>query len=561
MSIFSNKWAPHWGTLLSSVLIVAAYPPWGMSWLIWICLIPWLHALVESSWSRKRTIIQGVWLSIGMSCLGFHWVGFVLHEFANVPWVVAGVGLVLYSFVGQLQFPIFALFFRALLTDPKKPIDFTRQIPFGRLMWIGTWLGLLYTGLDWALPKLFKDTLGHALYNWDWIRQVADLGGAHLLTFAVFGVNFALFVLWKSKHSISSKLALAGFVCIPIIMSLYGAIRESQIQDMISRATSFIQGASIQANIGDFDKIAAERGISGASQKVLDEYMKLSNQALTLQPKPDFVVWPETAYPATYRHPVNINDLTLERRIEGWVKGQNSTILFGGYDHERGKDFNALFIQTPDALPSEYYNPNHANGWDLQYYRKNILLMFGEYIPGQDIFPILGDYFPQVGNFGKGIGPDVLVIPRVDSKGQTTYIKTSPLICYEILFTNYVLKAANQGSQLILNVTNDSWFGPYGEPHLHLALSTFRSVETRLPIFRSTNTGFSAVVLQDGSIGQKTRLFEPEILNYKVPLFTPPATLIKSWGDWFGWFSLLVALGVFAAPFISSYVAKYLATS
>lgn len=543
--ILRSKWAPHWGTALSSILIVAAYPPWGFSGLIWICLIPWLHSLSESAWSRKRTIIQGVWLSIGMSCLGFHWVGFVLHEFANLPWAVAGLGLVLYSFVGQIQFPIFALLFRTIVLNPRKPIDFAQQNSTRTLLQLCVWLSLLYTGLDWILPKLFKDTLGHALFEWQWIRQAADLGGAHLLTFVIFGANFLLSTIIKSKKRIPATLALNSFLILPIVLSLYGAYRSTQIRELIDSSKSFIQGAAIQANIGDFDKIAAERGVNGASQKVVNEYLRLSDQALSLQPRPDFVVWPETAYPATYRHPLNVNDLDLERKIEAWVKNQQSNILFGGYDHERGKDFNAMFLQTPDAIPSEFYNSNHANGGDLQFYRKNILLMFGEYIPGQDFFPILGEYFPQVGNFGKGIGPDVLVIPRKDA----TVVKTSPLICYEILFPNYVIRAANQGSQLIMNVTNDSWFGPYGEPHLHLALSVFRSIETRLPIFRATNTGFSAVVLQDGSIATKTHLFEPEIMNYKIPLFEAPPTLIKKWGDWFGLFALVSSLGVFGWVF------------
>jgi apolipoprotein N-acyltransferase len=108
-----------------------------------------------------------------------------------------------------------------------------------------------------------------------------------------------------------------------------------------------------------------------------------------------------------------------------------------------------------------------------------------------------------------------------------------------VLFPKYVIEAARKGSRFILNVTNDSWFGPYGEPHLHLALSIFRTIETRLPMVRATNTGFSALVTQDGEIASKSHLFEPEILNVTVPLIDSPWTLMKAWGDWFGEFALV----------------------
>jgi apolipoprotein N-acyltransferase len=97
------------------------------------------------------------------------------------------------------------------------------------------------------------------------------------------------------------------------------------------------------------------------------------------------------------------------------------------------------------------------------------------------------------------------------------------------------------GSQMILNITNDSWFGPRGEPQLHFALITFRSVETRLPQLRSTNTGISALILPDGTVQAQTNIDRPEILNVRIPIIKPVWTLMKAWGDWFGTFILGVA--------------------
>jgi apolipoprotein N-acyltransferase len=296
-----------------------------------------------------------------------------------------------------------------------------------------------------------------------------------------------------------------------------------------------------------------------AAEKILADYLSLSDQALALQKKPDIIIWPETAYASTYGKPMTASDYSRDQRIETWVKNTRTPLLFGSYDRDVGKDYNTLFALSPVASP--LLTTLGSVSENLQFYHKNILLMFGEYIPFQDAFPAIGQIFPQVANFGRGPGPEILQVPvfsgpKVQTTAQLTsasapaaasgadapsrLIPTSPAICYEVLFPNYVIEAARKGSRFILNITNDSWFGPYGEPHLHLALSTFRTIETRLPMVRATNTGFSALITQDGEISAKSHLFEPEILNVSVPLMDSPWTLMKAWGDWFGEFSLVL---------------------
>lgn len=532
---------PHWGTLVSSILIVAAYPPWDLRFLAWICLVPWLFALFRAK-TWRIAVFQGLWLSIFMSLLGFHWVAYVLHEFGDLPWIVAAVGLALYSLIGQPQFLFFAPVFFFL--NSRRP-----RI----LAWIG--LALFYTGLDWAMPKLFRDTLGHAFYSASWIRQVAEIGGAHLITFEAMWVNIAIFAFliaivvpyFKKQPSLDRAPTLINlglsFVLI-LAFALFGKMRADEWAVKLQHPDSTLQAGIIQANIGDFDKVAAERGMQQAAEKILADYFSLSDQALILQKKPDIIIWPETAYASTYGKPMTTADYSRDQRIDTWVKTNHTPLLFGSYDRDEGKDYNTLFILSPIASPQ--LTSLGSVSENLQFYHKNILLMFGEYIPFQDAFPFIGRLFPQVANFGRGPGPELIQIPVFSNDRGTqgaqapSFIHASPAICYEVLFPNYVLEAARKGSKLILNVTNDSWFGPYGEPHLHLALSTFRTIETRLPMIRATNTGFSVLVTQDGEIAAKSTLGEAEILNTTVPLIEPPATLMKTLGDWFGQFSLVL---------------------
>ena len=126
------------------------------------------------------------------------------------------------------------------------------------------------------------------------------------------------------------------------------------------------------------------------------------------------------------------------------------------------------------------------------------------------------DWFPMVAYFGKGPGPVIRDL------GGT---KTQPIICYEILFPDFIIPAVREGSELIVNVTNDSWFGPHGAPYHHLNLASFRSIETRVPQIRSTNTGISTLIYPDGSMPNRTQLFQPEILHVQIPIIEPIPTL------------------------------------
>jgi apolipoprotein N-acyltransferase len=114
-----------------------------------------------------------------------------------------------------------------------------------------------------------------------------------------------------------------------------------------------------------------------------------------------------------------------------------------------------------------------------------------------------------------------------------------------------LIDEARKGAQFIMNITNDSWFGPSGEPKLHLSLTIFRSIETRLPQLRSTNTGISTLISADGEITQPTGIMESEILNAPIPVTDPIPTLMKAWGDWFGPLALAVSLLGLAAFFVA----------
>ncbi len=515
--IFSFK------TLASAILIVLAFPPFDFDFLIWFSLVPWLDTVFEAP-TKKAAALQGLWLSILMSVMGFYFVAYVLVEYGNLPFWVGILGLLLYSFIGQPQFTLFAPVLRSLLHETTSKHFTSKNILVSMAI-----TALAYSSLDWLLPKLFVDTLGHSLYQRIWLRQIADIGGPALITFVIVFNNLIVWKLYRliryrNEPSVLPALSLCskGLLTAALLLissSLYGRYRYNQIQAIIaSPDTQTVRLAMIQANIGDLEKIAAEKGLKQAAREVMKSYYDLSEQASNQTPKPDGIIWPETAYPSTFRTPRTTEEFARDSEVDSFVKRTQATLLFGGYDRLNAKDHNAFFLLDPEL--------------NLQIYRKNLLLLFGEYIPGAELFPAIKNLFPQVGNFGRGVGPSVLEL-KTPNKPAIGSVKFSPIICYEALFPNYVLEGIRLGSEFILNVTNDSWFGPTPEAKLHLSLTTFRSIETRKAQVRATNTGISSMISPDGSILSPTPLGAAVIVPLDVPLMPPLFTLMLAWGDWF----------------------------
>jgi apolipoprotein N-acyltransferase len=160
-------------------------------------------------------------------------------------------------------------------------------------------------------------------------------------------------------------------------------------------------------------------------------------------------------------------------------------------------------------------------------YNKQYLLMFGEYLPFGETFPILYQWSPNSGHFTPGTSLDPLVL---DVRGQQHRITT--LICYEDIlprFTNDAVRHANP--EMLVNITNDAWFGDTAEPWEHLALSQLRAVEHRRYLVRGTNSGVSAVVDPVGRVIAHSGTFRQETVMAPIH-WMRARTVYEAVGDW-----------------------------
>jgi apolipoprotein N-acyltransferase len=231
--------------------------------------------------------------------------------------------------------------------------------------------------------------------------------------------------------------------------------------------------------------------------------------------------WSRQSIRRDFKAPIIFGGLML--RTKGELKGSYREILRDKVNRDL---YNVAFLMD-------------GEGRVLDHYKKVYLLSFGEVIPLSGYFPQLYDWFPKANRFTAGTEPRVF-----DFKGA----KLGMMICYEDILPRFSNQLAALNPQILVNITNDAWFGKTAEPYLHLALATFRSIETRTWMVRSTNTGVSAFVDATGQIVSETSLTGAETLIADVPIMSGETTVYTRIGDVFGW----LALCAWAALWIES---------
>ena len=251
----------------------------------------------------------------------------------------------------------------------------------------------------------------------------------------------------------------------------------------------------------------------------LESYKELTkkSQGVTL------VIWPESAVDAWL--PENLKEVPKELFPEGHPG--TSFLVFGARS----------FRKEPAAAGPSVFNSAflvNGQGSVLGRYHKQVLLAFGEYIPFSAVLSKLPGMPPIGGGFTSGVGPRTLDISPT--------IKLAPLICYEDLMPRLARRfVAESGANLLVNLTNDAWFGNTAAPWQHARLAKWRAIETRRTLVRATNTGVTTVINPRGEILASLPVFSSGVLTVDVPLMEGQ-TLYVRFGDWFAWMTTLAAL-------------------
>lgn len=509
--------------LLSGVLVGTTYipfPPWALVF----CYTPlWLFA-IEDSTSVKKSFWGGWVTQFVLTLIGFHWIAYTAHEFGQIPWVPSILALLLFCAFMHLYIP-FAL---ALGTWLRLKFKLSAGISL-------VVFAILHSLLERSWPVIFDWHLGYTLL---WARipifHLADIIGFLGLSAIMLMFNAWVAYIWLKQNFIRRALTHLSLLSLSFALLVGLGFWHGRSWNKFDRE---VKVTAIQANIGNLEKVFAEQG-RGYQGTITQKFLKMTSEAVAKYPETDILVWPETAFPDY------LDQHAIDRRHPQMLRAGLSVLgkpaLIGAYSKDQGADerldksnYNALFLVD-----------SSANSLDIPY-RKTELLAFGEYLPFSESFPILLKWLPFVSNFGRGQGPHVM---KWEHKGES--IHWGAQICYEGLYPGFTRGLEEKGADILVNVTNDSWFGYPFEPRQHLYMTLARAIEVRRPLMRSTNTGITTAILANGDVLQQSPLHTEwsGIFNIKYLKDAPKTWYVRGGHrDWMLLIAVLVILVSYGA--------------
>lgn len=483
-------------TALCTALPSLCEPTWP---LIWVAFLPFLVAIRDAT--GRQAFFLGWWAETFMYWLGFYWLIGTMVDFGYIP---LPISIVLFAIIGignGIRMGLFACWLRWLT---RMPLPWWGHLLFPAALWVG---------FEYLFPRVFPWYLGCWLFPAPIFTQLADITGVPGLSFLLL-IASTTGAAWIAPHthSLRERQQMSA-VCLLLILlqTGYGLWRMQYISAVMQQAPK-MRVAMLQTNVGMYEK---RQGVE--RQERLDMQMAMSQKALAQHPH--IILWPESMYP--YALPTDRDLLPLpglpEDTTAYWLLG---ILSFSGRGATR-QVFNSAVLVGPDMGIIERYDKRH-------------LLAFGEYIPLQKYFPFLRHISPTIGNLTAGSG-GVVTLP--------TGIRLGPLICYEDILVAAARQSVQQGAQILVNLTNDVWFGPTRAPYQHRTLAAFRAIEHRVYLLRVTNTGLTSVIDALGRERARLPIYQRDTLLYDVePLRL--TTLYTRFGDWFAQLCSVAALGI-----------------
>jgi apolipoprotein N-acyltransferase len=484
--------------VLSGVLLTASFPPGRLSFLAWVALVPILKAIEGASFTRAFRL--GFVLGTVHYLTLIYWIVEVLGRYGNLnPLLSTGPLLLLCGYLALYPALFAALFVR-----------------FGHSRFLSILGGGLWVGLEFLRGKILGGfpwcLLGYSQYQHLHLIQVADLAGVYGVSFVLVLSNVLIYRLFSRTEerrgpyfkweALLTATAILGALA-------YGHHRLSH-HGTEKAGQARVRTAIIQANI---DQSVKWEPVHQKATMAIYEQLTRS----TFGFKPELVVWPEAAVPFFFQ-----SSKVYAPRILSLVEASHALLIFGSPAFK--KDGNAV----------SYYNRAYAIGpgdTKIHYYDKVHLVPFGEYVPLKRLLFFIQRLVPAAGDFQAG---------RKVTPIRHGRLSPGILICFEAIFPDLARRHVKQGARLLINITNDAWFGMTSAPYQHLSMAAFRAVENRRPVIRAANTGFSAYVAPTGEIRLQGDLFQKQVLKTSVPIPGSRLTFYSRFGDLFVF--LLMAL-------------------
>jgi apolipoprotein N-acyltransferase len=473
----------------TSALLIFTFPKFNVIWLAPVALTPLLVAAAREPRPWRRFLL-------GWSCGVVYWFGvcywiqFVLSFHGGMGDVEGWAVFMLFCVAKALHMGVFALL---------AGIAMLRwwAIPSVAALWVAIEVTHGPLGFAWL-------ALGNAGISMSIPLRLAPFTG-------VYGLSF-LFMMMATALALAilrrPRLELAWLAPLPLV-ALLPAMPPA---DRGSHTAVLVQ-----PNISETEQWTRE-----SADRLQRRMVWLSMTAAANDPAktPEIIVWPEAPAPLYY-----FDDDRFRSYIDNMARSLHTSLLIGTVAHRAdGAPLNSAILVSPQgALVTRYDKVN--------------LVPFGEFVPPpfgwltRKISPEAGDFVP---------GSRVIVSP-VDGHRIGTFI------CYESVFPNFVRKFANDGAEVLFNLSNDGYFGKSAAREQHLEIVRMRAAENRRWILRATNDGITAVIDSAGRLRGTLPLYV-ESTSYTGFNYIAERTVYTRWGDWFPLVcAILAVVGIVAA--------------
>jgi apolipoprotein N-acyltransferase len=498
----------------------------------WFGLVPLLWAVLGSADPRRplrRAFSVGYVCGVLWYMGNCYWIYATMHIYGGLPAVVSVLLLVAFSLVLGSYFGLFGLGV-ALVRD--KTGSRNLALLFAPFLW---------TALDLAAARITSvpwDQLGYSQVDNQLLTYLAPWTGAYGITFVVVAVNAfvaaACFVAHRARMELRILTAalVIGVTACAYTIRMNPATTNSAVliqPNLNVGEDNAWNGESWDSNIAQFARLAGEPAVKETTYIAGVPQTNAPMGEIVPPPwrtYPDLVVWPES--PAPFMQ----GDPRLAQAMRMIAKQEHAPVVIGGIGTENS------------AQQQGFYNSAMVAGADGQWigrYDKIHLVPFGEYIPFQNLLTFAHKLTGRVGSFNRGEQRQVFYLSGPNGKSH----RYGVFICYESVFADEVRHFAKNGAEVLVNISDDGWYGDTSAPWQHLNMVRMRAIENRRWVLRDTNSGVTASIDPHGRVRQSISRHKVGELPAQFA-FNSDITFYSAHGDVFAWLCAILAIGVVA---------------
>jgi apolipoprotein N-acyltransferase len=546
----SAVWAPWAAAILSAALLELPFPlagplpPWR-SLFAWFALVPLLWAVLSPQsvpHPARRAFLLAYLCGVLWYAGNCYWIYDTMLFYGGLPPVVSALLLIGFSLVLGLYFGLFGL-----------GVHFTRRSTGSNRLALA-FAPFLWTALDLAAARITSvpwDQLGYSQVDNALLSQLAPWTGVYGLTFVLVAVNALLagallFGSPRATRKLSGRWAWA--VCGAFLFAVgFSGVFVPPPEPAPTATAVLIQpnlnvgdannwfGAAWNQHIAEFTRLAQEQCTSGAPN---DGSLSLGwnsyiagipqtgapTRSLPCPPSttpPDLVAWPESPAPFIQGEP------RFAQAMRSIALAVHAPLIIGGIgtdfsaQENAWRDYNSAIIIAADGHFAGRYDKIH-------------LVPFGEYVPFQDLLSFAHKLTGRVGQFSRGQVRTVFLL-----NGH----RYGVFICYEAVFADEVRQFARRGAQVLVNISDDGWYGDTSAPWQHLNMARMRAIENRRWLLRDTNTGVTASIDPYGRVRRSLPRHHIGALPARFA-FNSDTTFYTAHGDLFAWLCSVVSGGL-----------------